>query len=130
MNSNAKRDAAAKTICINPEFDTEDQLMSDVLQENRIWGFTSGYDFRDAEVAELMEQLAYYKNGTQIKEVHYDEMYAVENAALKQQVEQLKAFIIKWLEFEESCIKKDGPYVSQKIPNLMNEANTLLGREG
>lgn len=50
--------------------------------------------------------------------------------SLKQQAEELKRFIIKWLEFEESCIKKDDPYVSLPIPKLMNEANKLIGRDG
>lgn len=61
MTSNAKRDALANEICINPEFDTEDKLMSDVLQANRIWGFEQGYNFRDAEVAELRAQVEFCK---------------------------------------------------------------------
>jgi hypothetical protein len=97
---------------------------------------------RDAEVAELREQL----ESAQMEQNHfkkqfeeYEMMYNLEKQAalkaeqerdsLKQQVETLKSFILKWLEFEESCIKKDGPYVSLPIPKLMDEANTLLGRE-
>lgn len=31
-----------------------------------------------------------------------------------------------WVTFEEDCIKKDGPYVSQNIPNLIKKAREAL----
>lgn len=43
-------------------------------------------------VEQLKAELAYYKNGTQIKEIHYDEpaLYATEIAALKSKLAKVK----------------------------------------
>lgn len=45
---------------------------------------------------------------------------------LRSQLEKAKAFITDWLAFEKSCVEKDGPYVSSKIPNLMKRAECVL----
>lgn len=39
-----RRDDLAEEICINPEFNTEDLFISEVLEMNRIWGFKEGFD--------------------------------------------------------------------------------------
>lgn len=56
----------------------------------------------------------------------YAEHLEKENDSLKAQVDMLATFINKWLDFEESCIKKDGPYVNLPIPKLMTEAREAL----
>lgn len=48
----------------------------------------SALEAANAKIAELEAELAYYKNGTQIKEVHHDEMYAVDNAELTSKLDQ------------------------------------------
>lgn len=114
MNPNEKRDAAAA----NEYWDTSYSK-----------AFCKGWDARDAEVSELRSQFERHKELLRVQCNHSQDLQAKIDS-LKQQVEKLKAFIIKWLEFEESCIKKDGPYVSLPIPKLMDEANKLLGWEG
>lgn len=42
-------------------------------------------------------------------------------------IRDLETFISNWLKFEEKCIEQSSPYASQKIPNMMKEAEKLLG---
>lgn len=47
---------------------------------------------------------------------------AMQSAEVRGLVEALKS----WYAFEEECIKRDGPYVSLKIPEQMNRARMAL----
>jgi len=51
---------------------------------------------------------------------------ACERDYLRAQLVKAKAFISDWLAFEQSCVEKDGPYVSKNIPNLMSRAELIL----
>lgn len=50
----------------------------------------------EAENAELKTKLAFYENGTRIKEIHYDKMYAVENAELKEALRKIIEVLAKY----------------------------------
>lgn len=42
-------------------------------------------------------------------------------------IRELESFISRWLRFEENCIKQSGPYASKVIPDMMRDAEKLLG---
>jgi hypothetical protein len=46
-------------------------------------------DWVEAEINKLKTELAFYKNGTQIKEIHYDEHLSIELAESNKQVQEL-----------------------------------------
>lgn len=72
-----------------------------------------------AAVEQLKVELAYYKNGTQIKEVHYDEpaLYTAEIAALKAENTNIKG---DYTYIERICAVK-----SSQIDILMTEIKEL-----
>lgn len=86
-------------------------------------------EFDEVSSAMAFENKA-YANGT-VGEIRYLHSWWREGAKwqfaeMQAQVDVLAAFINKWLDFEDSCIKKDGPYVNLPIPKLMSEAREAL----
>ena len=63
-------------------------VLNKVIDERNAAEFTNV--MLENRINELEAELVYYKNGTQIKEVHYDEMYAVDNAKLTAKLERAK----------------------------------------
>jgi hypothetical protein len=54
-------------------------------------------DWVDAEINKLKTELAFYKNGTQIKEIHYDEHLSIELAESKKQSLELIKLLQEYL---------------------------------
>lgn len=53
-----------------------------------------------------------------------------ENFKLRKQVKDYEQALTDWIDFENESIKKDGPYVGDKINKIISQAREVLKKWG